>query len=304
MLVSIFLQTLVHKTGNRLGIVFCVHNIAQTMSGTRKGDNGFVSTARIKDFPAHITGNKAVILAVEQQDGNVGICHSLNCAGFLQVKMPEQSGSQPDEGHSHCRRQVHILPADLADDGLRRGIGAVCNDSHPDRKVFILDSLSTGPELELLIENYRELIEIGCPFEEIQERIAQYLKQTHLLFSLESLSNFAKNGRVSPALAAAANILGIRIVGRASNAGELEPLHKSRGEKRAMKQLWECMQESGYAGGKVRIRHSDNRNAAEMLSGEIRSRYPDADIRIGVNRGLCSYYAEKGGVLVGFETQK
>lgn len=174
---------------------------------------------------------------------------------------------------------------------------------HPGRKVFILDSLSTGPELELLIEKYRELIEAGCPFEEIQKRIAQYLKRTHLLFSLESLSNFAKNGRVSPALAAAANLLGIRIVGRASNAGDLEPLHKCRGEKRAIKQLWDCMQQSGYAGGKVRIRHSDNRNAAEMLSGEILSSYPDADIKIGANRGLCSYYAEKGGILVGFESR-
>lgn len=174
---------------------------------------------------------------------------------------------------------------------------------HPDRKVFILDSLSTGPELELLIEKYRELIESGHSFDAIQQKIIEYLKQTHLLFSLESLSNFAKNGRVSPALAAAANLLGIRIVGRASNAGELEPLHKSRGEKRAIKQLWDCMQQSGYAGGKVRIRHSDNRNSAEMLSGEILSNYPDADIQIGVNRGLCSYYAEKGGILVGFESR-
>lgn len=174
---------------------------------------------------------------------------------------------------------------------------------HPGRKVFILDSLSTGPELELLIEKYRELIESGHSFDEIQERIAEYAKQTHLLFSLESLSNFAKNGRTSPALAAAANLLGIRIVGHASDAGELEPLHKCRGEKRAIKQLWDCMQQSGYAGGKVRIRHSDNRNAAEMLSGEILSSYPEADIKIGANRGLCSYYAEKGGILVGFESR-
>lgn len=174
---------------------------------------------------------------------------------------------------------------------------------HPGRKVFILDSLSTGPELELLIEKYRELIESGHSFDAIQQKIIEYLKQTHLLFSLESLSNFAKNGRVSPALAAAANLLGIRIVGRASDAGELEPLHKSRGEKRAIKQLWDCMQQSGYAGGKVRIRHSDNWNAAEMLSGEILSSYPDADIKIGANRGLCSYYAEKGGILVGFESR-
>lgn len=174
---------------------------------------------------------------------------------------------------------------------------------HPGRKVFILDSLSTGPELELLIEKYRELIDFGCSFDEIQQRIKEYLKQTHLLFSLESLSNFAKNGRVSPALAAAANLPGIRIVGRASNAGDLEPLHKCCGEKRAIKQLWDCMQQSGYAGGKVRIRHSDNRNAAEMLSGEILSSYPEADIKIGANRGLCSYYAEKGGILVGFESR-
>lgn len=40
-----------------------------------------------------------------------------------------------------------------------------------------------------------------------------------------------------------------------------------------------------------------------MLSGEILSNYPDADIKIGVNRGLCSYYAEKGGTLVGFESR-
>lgn len=51
--------------------------------------------------------------------------------------------------------------------------------------------------------------------------------------------------------------------------------------------------------GKVRIRHSDNLNAAEILSGEILSSYSDADIKIGANRGLCSYYAEKGGIFGG-----
>ena len=94
---------------------------------------------------------------------------------------------------------------------------------------------------EMISNRVRELIEAGCTFGEIQEKVVEYLKRTHLLFSLESLSNFAKNGRVSPALATAANLLGIRIVGRASDAGDLEPLHKRRGEKRAIGQLWECM---------------------------------------------------------------
>lgn len=43
-------------------------------------------------------------------------------------------------------------------------------------------------------------------------------------------------------------------------------------------------------------------DVAGMLAETIWESYPDCDIRIGVNRGLCSYYAEKGGVLVGFES--
>lgn len=51
---------------------------------------------------------------------------------------------------------------------------------HPERKVFILDSLSTGPELELLIKKYCELIESGYPFDVIQDKSIEYLKRTHL----------------------------------------------------------------------------------------------------------------------------
>lgn len=174
-------------------------------------------------------------------------------------------------------------------------------EAHPDRQVFILDSLSTGPESELFVEKLHSLIESGYSFGVIKEKIIQYARRTHLLFSLESLTNFARNGRVSPALATAASLLGIRIVGRASSDGKLEPLHKCRGEKRAVRQLWECMRQSGFSGGKVRIRHSENEGAAQQLAELIKDDFPECDLRIGKNNGLCSYYAEKGGVLVGFE---
>lgn len=108
--------------------------------------------------------------------------------------------------------------------------------------------------------------------------------------------------RVSTALAVAASFFGIRIVGKASDKGELEPLHKCRGGKRAIGQLWECMLKSGYSGGKVRIRHSGNPNAADILAQQIKNSFPNADIKIGENRGLCSYYAEKGGIPIGFES--
>lgn len=172
---------------------------------------------------------------------------------------------------------------------------------YPSRRIFLLDSLSTGPELELLVEKCACLIQTDASFDQICQQLQDYSRHTHLMFSLESLSNFAKNGRVRPALAAAANLLGIRIVGKASAQGDLEPMHKCRGEARAILQLWVNLRSQGYAGGKVRIRHSNNPKAAQKLADQIRAQYPNCDLQIGENRGICSYYAEEGGLLVGFE---
>ena len=132
--------------------------------------------------------------------------------------------------------------------------------------------------------------------------LQQYLCRTHLLFSLESLSNFAKNGRVSPALAAIANLLGIRIVGRASSEGELEPLHKCRGEARALDAIVQEMADRGFRGGRVHIDHAENEAAAQQLCHKLRLKFPGCKPTVGRCGALCSYYAERGGLLVGCET--
>ncbi len=172
---------------------------------------------------------------------------------------------------------------------------------HPERKVYILDTLSTGPEQELIMEKYRELAEAGLEFEQVCAEIRHYSARTHLRFSLASLENFARNGRVSKAVATAVGILGIRVVGRASGEGTLEPQHKVRGEKKAMEKLAQTVFSDGYRGGKLRISHTQNPEGAKMLEALIRKEYPEADIRIRDNRLLCAYYAETGGVLVGYE---
>ena len=74
------------------------------------------------------------------------------------------------------------------------------------KKAYVLDSLTTGPELHLLMEKYQELVNEGLSFEDICRGVREYSKHTHLLFSLESLDNLAKNGRCSPVLAKAAGI--------------------------------------------------------------------------------------------------
>ena len=174
-------------------------------------------------------------------------------------------------------------------------------EQNPDAKVCVLDSLSTGPEMKLIVEKLRERIQSGEMFEQIEQKIREYMQHTHLLFTLRSLNNLAKNGRVSPAVAKIASVLRICIMGRASDEGTLEPLQKCRGEKKALSALFEKMKEIGFKGGKVRIDHCLNLEGAQQLKEMILSAFPSSDIMIGECRALCSYYAERGGLLVGFE---
>lgn len=174
-------------------------------------------------------------------------------------------------------------------------------EEHPERRVFVLNSLTTGPEMILIIEKLRALIGEGLDFDEICDQIEEYRKKTGLLFMLESLKNLANNGRVSPIVAKLAGILGIRLVGKASDRGDLEPINKCRGEKNALETMRNQLKELGYAGGKLRITHCLNASAAEALRNMLLSEFQGAEIQILPCRGLCSFYAERGGLLVGFE---
>lgn len=42
-------------------------------------------------------------------------------------------------------------------------------------------------------------------------------------------------------------------------------------------------------------------SAAENLKKMIGAELPRVQVKIGKNLGLCSYYAEEGGLLVGYE---
>lgn len=172
---------------------------------------------------------------------------------------------------------------------------------NPGKRVFVLDSLSTGPEQRLLAEHLRDLLAEGREFDEVCEEMLRYHKHTHLLFSLESLANLARNGRVKPAVAAVARMLGIRVIGQASEAGELDVLCKTRGEHGALERIVLELKEHGYTNGRLHISHCGNPAAAERLKHMVQAVFDGAKVDISECGGLCSYYAELGGLLVGYE---
>lgn len=174
-------------------------------------------------------------------------------------------------------------------------------EQHPDKKVFVINSLSTGPEMKLIIEKLAELLHAGKDYEAVCDEITNYMNKTGLLFMLESMKNLANNGRVSHLTAKAAGLLGIRVVGKASHKGDLQPLDKCRGEAKSRLTIINRMREEGFWGGKVRIAHCRNPQLAESIKQALLKEFGNIDIDVYECRGLCSFYAEKGGILIGFE---
>ncbi len=174
-------------------------------------------------------------------------------------------------------------------------------EENPQAKVFIFDTLSAGPVMAMLMDKLKELIGKGLDFETVRTKAQEYLDHSHILFCLESMHNLARNGRVSPAVAKIAGLLGIRAVGDAPN-GVITPAHKPRGAKKAVEALVQMMCEKGLTDGNlVRIAHCFGLEQANALKEAVLEKFPNARFIIEPTTALCSFYAEEGGLMIGFE---
>jgi len=175
-------------------------------------------------------------------------------------------------------------------------------EENPGKKVFVVDSYTAGGEQKLHLEKLRDLVLEGKDFDTVCKEITEYKDNgTSLVFSLESMINLANNGRVPMVVAKIAGMVGLRMIGIVSEEGQIHPTDKARGPQKALATIYNKMKEEGYKGGKLRIDHCFNEETAQKLKELALADFPDSDIQIAPTGALCSFYAEKGGLMIGFE---
>ena len=176
-------------------------------------------------------------------------------------------------------------------------------EDHPDVNIHIIDTLSAGGENDLIIKKLNLLIGQGLSYEEVIKEITAYQAKTKLLFVLSKVDNLVKNGRLSKLFGAVVGLLNIRMVGEASQDGKLELLQKARGAKKSLIAAFDELIKAGYTGGQIIIAHRNNPKFCQQFSEMVRERFPQAVIEVIPTSGLCSFYAEENGLLMGYEIQ-
>ena len=172
----------------------------------------------------------------------------------------------------------------------------------PHRQIHLVNSRGAGAKLDLIFILFDRYLKNNpdVSFDDACAFFEQLEQHTKLLFNLCSYENLAKSGRMPKVAGLIANKLNIRLLGTATEVGEIKVIGPARGEKKMFKKILDTMEEAGFTGGDFVIDHVNNVKGAEALAEHIINRWPDSNPIYLPCTGLCSYYAELNGIIVGF----
>lgn len=171
-----------------------------------------------------------------------------------------------------------------------------------DHRIHLVNSRAAGGKLEMLVILLDRYLTSNpnATFEEACAYIDGIEQCSTVLFSLSSYENLTKSGRMPKMAGILANKLNIRMLGTASDEGTIKVMGPTRGQKKTFEKIVAAMKSDGFDGGIVYIDHVANESGAMALKDRIVAEWPQALVRVVPCGGLCSYYAERDGFIIGF----
>lgn len=171
--------------------------------------------------------------------------------------------------------------------------------------IHIVDSMSASASETAILVKLIELCDKNLDTEQVIEQIEKFRDEHKILFMLQSLANLGKAGRVSPFVATAASVLGIRCIMSRTDDGHIELRKKVVGEKRCIKDIAKQISKmvSDVADRTLCISHCESKERVELFLKDL-SDHMDInrfkDIIITHTSGLSSLYADFGGIIIAF----
>lgn len=172
-------------------------------------------------------------------------------------------------------------------------------EESPDKKIYVLDTLSDSGALAGAARLANQLIGEGKSFDEVCSTLKEFNDAGHIMFALCSFENLVKNGRVNRVVGFIAGRLHMRVLGRRTQDGRIDFFYKTRGEFRVLARIVEEMERTGFDGTRpVMIAHCLNPEGAKKLQEEICGKWPKASVDVVPCAGLCSFYAQDQGIII------
>lgn len=174
-------------------------------------------------------------------------------------------------------------------------------EEQPDRNIHVFNSCSASAGEVLLAQKVYELAQAGLPFSTVAAQAEHVVKETNTLFVLENLDNLKKNGRLTKVQAMLTGALRIKLIMGSTPEGEICKHGQALSIKQALSKLVEIMASDKRHEGKILyISQCLCPDRAQQLWEMAQKACQFSGVVITATRGLSSYYANSGGVIVAY----
>ena len=160
-------------------------------------------------------------------------------------------------------------------------------EQYPDRKIYIIDSLTASSGYGLFMDKLADLRDSGMSAEELAAWAEENKLHCHAWFFSSDLTFFVKGGRVSKTSGFVGNLLNICPLLNVSFEGKLVPRFKIRTKKKAIAAIVDKMVELAENGtdynGKCYISNSACYEDAKAVADLIKDKFPKLNGDVLIN---------------------
>ena len=138
-------------------------------------------------------------------------------------------------------------------------------DNYPDRKIYIVDSLSASSGFGLLVDVLDKLKNDGMNIDELYKFVIDNRININCIFYTNDLSQLIKGGRISKTAGAIGKLLNIIPIMHINKEGKLEVIEKIRGRNNALKFVVDTIKKN-YKGEYIKGFYIANSNCEDLAN--------------------------------------
>lgn len=164
---------------------------------------------------------------------------------------------------------------------------ATLEEKYPERKIYVVDSLTASSGYGLLMDKLADLRDEGKSVEEVYQWAEENKLKCLAWFFTSDLTFFIKGGRVSKTSGFVAGVLNICPMLNVDKEGKLIPRQKIRTKRKVIEAIVNKMEEKAENGlhynGKCYMSHSACYEDARAVADLVESRFPELDGKVEIN---------------------
>ena len=148
-------------------------------------------------------------------------------------------------------------------------------------RIRVVDTETASAAVAMLGLAIERKLERGTTDEEVEALLERHKRESQIVFTLDTLDYLARGGRIGRAAAWAGELLNVKPI-LTIRGGEVIPLKRVRGNRRAFQEFVEAFESSSTEGPDlwVAIAHADAPERAEALQELVRRTRPQAQLEL------------------------